>query len=621
MQTKPLAVLTGLAAVMCVASCSKQPNSGSTVPGVVRQSEHVYLMENHSAALLVWHAQAVRRATVVHMDTHDDCRFIEQSQLDKLTKLLSKRNFEEVFRLSDNSGPASFTVHSSRLLYDLGNFLYPCLLDGTVSTLYWVIPDTDPTPERVRQLASHMKGALRVSQLDRLQVTTNAFSFGIGDATVHVLPFSALPAVPPDAMIDLDIDFFNFSCALSTEHIVGRLVWDPQTVLTRLSEKIPHPGCVTIASSVPGGYLLPMFRFLADAVFDFFQTGRFPAYADHLFELVTHMRTANTTPSMVLRPPSDPTYLSAYRYLGGLLALMQGDRSVAIESMTQAAASDPAYRMGLLNLSELLLMVGDADAAEMAINAHDEIVGHPISSAIAARVRLCLARGDVAGARGLAERLLVWERLPYFLLLQGAVLTSAGAFDEARATYEEVLQASPRETKAMYNLGVLFQQQGQPIEALRWYEAALGVQPSFAAVHENMGQLFLALGDTQSALKHLEQALVLNPQNQTTLNNLGLLHRRKEQWDPAIRYFQLAIDIQPAPAAVHVNLIGTLLDAGRREDAANALRLVLKNHPDWSGLQQVAELAHRLNVSDSGAGSVSSGKHAGPADAAPQHSD
>ncbi|GAG11179.1 unnamed protein product, partial [marine sediment metagenome] len=98
-------------------------------------------MENHSTAYIVWHALNIKNATVVHLDTHDDCRYVPPEKIAALEKLVARRDYAEIFRLSDLESSFKFRVKPDKFLYDLGSFLYPCIVDGTISTFYWVVPD------------------------------------------------------------------------------------------------------------------------------------------------------------------------------------------------------------------------------------------------------------------------------------------------------------------------------------------------------------------------------------------------------------------------------------------------------------------------------------------------
>ena len=93
---------------------------GSLPPGVVRHTNGVYLVENHSSAGMLWHRTGQRGATVVHLDAHDDCRFVAADKLERLDRLWKAKARDEIFRLSDLSFVSGFKVRPEDTLFDLG---------------------------------------------------------------------------------------------------------------------------------------------------------------------------------------------------------------------------------------------------------------------------------------------------------------------------------------------------------------------------------------------------------------------------------------------------------------------------------------------------------------------
>ena len=68
-QRSAVVLLLGALLATSLSSCAT-----TSLPGVGHRERNCYLIENHSSAYIVWHANNVTNATLVHLDTHDDCR-------------------------------------------------------------------------------------------------------------------------------------------------------------------------------------------------------------------------------------------------------------------------------------------------------------------------------------------------------------------------------------------------------------------------------------------------------------------------------------------------------------------------------------------------------------------
>jgi tetratricopeptide (TPR) repeat protein len=62
-----------------------------------------------------------------------------------------------------------------------------------------------------------------------------------------------------------------------------------------------------------------------------------------------------------------------------------------------------------------------------------------------------------------------------------------------------------------YNLGLVFSQQGNLVEAAAHFERALAIQPDFADAHYHLGVTLLKQGNRVAAAAHFQEALRLKP--------------------------------------------------------------------------------------------------------------
>ncbi|NQU39022.1 MAG: tetratricopeptide repeat protein [Lentisphaerae bacterium] len=526
----------------------------ATVPlalGVVRQSNGVYLVENHSSAGIVWHLAGQRGATVVHLDAHDDCRFVSQEKLDRLTTLWKQGATDEIFRLSDLGNVSSFKVRPEDTLYDLGNFIYPCISDGTVARLIWVLPDFSLDASARARLQSHLATALHLETPRFTNQPDGSFSFPLLEATMVVTTLDAMQPLPAGALLDIDVDFFAFDRALTDIHLKGDLQWDPELVCTRLATLVPSPAITTISASVYGGYLPLLFRFIADACFDEFASDSYPPYARrHLDAILTMRRTA--APVALPPPPEDPTYCPAHRHLEGLLNLMQHEPEKAFALMEAAAREKPIYAKALLDAAEALRHMGQPETASASIDRFEALQGGATTESRAERVHVLRALGRLNEAETMAKVLVAWNPDPHLLLLHGGILVELQRYDEATVIYKHILVQHPQDYLAAYNLGYLEELQGHAERAMALYRQAIALRPAFAAAHENLGYLLARESAFEEARRHLESAIALAPEKTTAWVGLGDVLSVLDQYAQATASYEEVLRLQPeGPEATH----------------------------------------------------------------------
>lgn len=105
----------------------------------------------------------------------------------------------------------------------------------------------------------------------------------------------------------------------------------------------------------------------------------------------------------------------------------------------------------------------------------------------------------------------------------GNELAARGEIEAARAAYEDALHIRPDYGPALYSLGLLEQQHGDPDRALTLYRAAQVALPGFAAASLNLGSLLAQRGATVDAAQAFERVLELFPEHPDAHFDLALL--------------------------------------------------------------------------------------------------
>ncbi|MDQ1501671.1 MAG: hypothetical protein QOI86_5011 [Actinomycetota bacterium] len=101
-----------------------------------------------------------------------------------------------------------------------------------------------------------------------------------------------------------------------------------------------------------------------------------------------------------------------------------------------------------------------------------------------------------------------------------------GKLDEAASGYQKVLRLDPNNKFAIYNLGLLDQNNNRPDVAETQYRRVLQLDPSYAPALFNLAIIRTGKGDITEAVSLYKQAVVANDKDAGAHYNLGLLLRK-----------------------------------------------------------------------------------------------
>ncbi|NMM01134.1 tetratricopeptide repeat protein [Paraburkholderia sp. RP-4-7] len=176
----------------------------------------------------------------------------------------------------------------------------------------------------------------------------------------------------------------------------------------------------------------------------------------------------------------------------------------------------------------------------------------------------------------------------------------AGNLDTAQSLLDRILTQAPKHAGALYSHGVLALESNQLESAQRWIERAIEVQPSpvfyntlyivqirlgaFASaeqtvqrgltlrpdspmLHFNLGVTLERQGRLEDAAICYRRVLEFEPDNPRAHASLGDLAMALDVLDDAERHLKRAVALTPTDLPTRAALAGTLLTAGRYEEA------------------------------------------------------
>ena len=133
------------------------------------------------------------------------------------------------------------------------------------------------------------------------------------------------------------------------------------------------------------------------------------------------------------------------------------------------------------------------------------------------------------------------------------VLHTAGELTQAKAMYQEVLDADAQHPEALHMMALTLGQLGDPVAAADMLARALALQPT-AEMHYNLGCMQQETQNYQEAAKSYHKAVELKPGYALAWCNLGAVFQHLGFGDASVECFMKARDIQPDLVSAHNNL-------------------------------------------------------------------
>ena len=168
------------------------------------------------------------------------------------------------------------------------------------------------------------------------------------------------------------------------------------------------------------------------------------------------------------------------------------------------------------------------------------------------------------------------------------------------------VRASPRGIWAWNHLGSVLDGIGEKQLAIQAYRRALAIDPNSSAVLYNLGRQYVYAGDPQGAIEILERAAKHPDYERPTLRAaifgwLAGAYETTGMWKEAVDTRRAAVQIDKKNSLRWYELMQTYLNAGRRDDALDALQQVIRQSPEES-TQTLCGFAERLERKNDGDG-------------------
>lgn len=189
--------------------------------------------------------------------------------------------------------------------------------------------------------------------------------------------------------------------------------------------------------------------------------------------------------------------------------------------------------------------------------------------------------GDLAGAMaGYREVLARDPDAVQALYLLGSLCRQTGDPDSAVALLGKACRLKPELAEAQFNLGNALRDLGRMVEAAACYRQAIAHRPDFADAHVNHANALKALDRLTEADEAYRAALAIRPDFAEAHYNRGQLLQALERPEAAIEAYRAAFSRGRDSAEARL-FVGTILeDQERFEEAGAEYRIALAREPD-----------------------------------------
>lgn len=129
----------------------------------------------------------------------------------------------------------------------------------------------------------------------------------------------------------------------------------------------------------------------------------------------------------------------------------------------------------------------------------------------------------------------------------------AGDYDAAISKLKAVLDKNPKDTNALYVVGMAYLKKKMWPEATQSFLQVADLSPTFAAAYYQLGICYQQQKELSKALEYDQKAMDLDPSNPDTPFNAGLILFELNRIDEALACFERTLSLKPAdPAALEM---------------------------------------------------------------------
>jgi tetratricopeptide (TPR) repeat protein len=317
----------------------------------------VVRVEDHSDALLYFLKNKFKNRVVLHIDAHDDSRFVSENNIKEIKQLSSENKYA---LLKERSG---ISYGSKGKVFNIGNFLYAGFKLGVVKKVYWVFPAGKLIPESLGKVREYLRKIGFKKESAQSFRYENGFFRGVRNGLPIVLCTQKnIPDITETAVVSLDTDYLMGVYANPMKMPLGDLT---KKLFDDLKRNNIRTDFVLISYSVRGMTLPLMHRYAGDYLVDLIINPK-----DELNMSEGIVKARDTALKMRYRAKYDDSikYLqklveadgknASIYYDLALSYLAKKDMNKTTEFLKKAIKNDPIYFLGYIEIGNILISQG-----------------------------------------------------------------------------------------------------------------------------------------------------------------------------------------------------------------------------------------------------------------------
>ena len=172
-------------------------------------------------------------------------------------------------------------------------------------------------------------------------------------------------------------------------------------------------------------------------------------------------------------------------------------------------------------------------------------------------------------------------------------------YGQAEKLCNEILAERPDFSEALYSLGEINKERGNPAEAIKNFQQALKIKPDHEFARRKLGMLFLKQDNFDEAIEQFQIIIENSPDSFQSHDFLARAFSKQGKLDKAIEHFDEAIRIQPDNAIIHFDMSQFLAKQGNYDLAVMHLKKAIEIHPDMAdAYQRLGAIYRRMGKPD-----------------------
>ena len=153
-------------------------------------------------------------------------------------------------------------------------------------------------------------------------------------------------------------------------------------------------------------------------------------------------------------------------------------------------------------------------------------------------------------------------------------------YQNRQGMWKEVVRYRPRNSRALYNLGLTYLAERRLDEALDNFLKATAINPDYVMAYNNMGNIYYEKGMKDEAVRNYEKALSFEVIHPEVYNNYGVVLMDTEDYEKAEQYLKMAKEYNPNAIDAEKNLGNLYYLTNDLEKAVLQYQKVLARRPD-----------------------------------------